>query len=173
MKIRLAGIEYDSLVNGEGTRTVIFAQGCRHHCPGCFNPETHDFEGGELFEVEEIFKKVNDDPFMDGLTFSGGDPIEQAEAFAELAQMYKEAHPDKTIWCWTGYTIAQLRNDKYHEPGIKKLLDLIDVLVDGRFEQNLFIDGLRFRGSTNQKIIDMNMTREMNYKEIVTMDFPI
>lgn len=171
MKIRLAGIEYDSLVNGEGTRTVIFAQGCRHHCPGCFNPETHDFNGGEIFEVEEIFNKIKDDPFLEGVTFSGGDPLEQAEAFSELASMIKENKPELNIWCWTGYTIEQILENKLHEPGIKKLLDLIDVLVDGRFEQNLFVDGLKFRGSKNQRIIDINRTRELKFKEIIEMEY--
>lgn len=171
MKIRLAGIEYDSLVNGEGTRTTIFAQGCRHHCPGCFNPETHDFNGGELFEVKDIFEKIKDDPFLDGVSFSGGDPLEQPEAFAELAEMIKQNNPDRNIWCWTGYKIEYLLKNKIHEPGMKKLLDLIDVLVDGRFEQSLFIDSLKYRGSSNQRIIDMNRTRELNYEEIVTMDY--
>lgn len=171
MKIRLAGIEYDSLVNGEGTRTVIFAQGCRHHCPGCFNPETHDFNGGELFEVEEIFSKVKDDPFLEGVTFSGGDPLEQAEAFSELATMIKDNKPELNIWCWTGYTIEQILEQKIHEPGMKKLLEKIDVLVDGRFEQSLFVDGLKFRGSKNQRIIDINRTRELNYKEIIVMEY--
>lgn len=171
MKIRLAGIEYDSLVNGEGTRTVIFAQGCRHHCPGCFNPETHDFNGGELFEVEEIFNKVKDDPFLEGVTFSGGDPLEQAEAFSELATMIKDNKPELNIWCWTGYTIEQILEQKIHEPGMKKLLEKIDVLVDGRFEQSLFVDGLKFRGSKNQRIIDINRTRELNYKEIIVMKY--
>lgn len=171
MKVRLAGIEYDSLVNGEGTRTVIFAQGCRHHCPGCFNPETHDFNGGELFEVEDVYNKIKDDPFLEGVTFSGGDPLEQPEAFAELAEMIKKDRPELNIWCWTGYKIEHLLEKKIHEPGMKKLLDLIDVLVDGRFELKLFVDGLKYRGSTNQRIIDMNRTRELNYKEIIVMDY--
>lgn len=171
MKIRLAGIEYDSLVNGEGTRTTIFAQGCRHHCPGCFNPETHDFNGGELFEVKEVFEKIKDDPFLDGVSFSGGDPLEQPEAFAELAEMIKQGNPDRNIWCWTGYKLEYLLKNKIHEPGMKKLLDLIDVLVDGRFEQKLFSELLKYRGSSNQRIIDMNRTRELNYEEIVTMDY--
>lgn len=171
MKIRLAGIEYDSLVNGEGTRTTIFAQGCRHHCPGCFNPETHDFNGGELFEVKEVFEKVKDDPFLDGVSFSGGDPLEQPEAFAELAEMIKQDNPDRNIWCWTGYKLEYLLKNKIHEPGMKKLLDSIDVLVDGRFEQGLFSELLKYRGSSNQRIIDMNRTRELNYEEIVTMDY--
>lgn len=171
MKIRLAGIEYDSLVNGEGTRTTIFAQGCRHHCPGCFNPETHDFNGGELFEVKEVFEKIKDDPFLDGVSFSGGDPLEQPEAFAELAEMIKQDNPDRNIWCWTGYKLEYLLKNKIHEPGMKKLLDSIDVLVDGRFEQDLFSELLKYRGSSNQRIIDMNRTRELNYEEIVTMDY--
>lgn len=171
MKIRLAGIEYDSLVNGEGTRTTIFAQGCRHHCPGCFNPETHDFNGGELFEVKEVFEKIKDDPFLDGVSFSGGDPLEQPEAFAELAEMIKQDNPDRNIWCWTGYKLEYLLKNKIHEPGMKKLLDSIDVLVDGRFEQGLFSELLKYRGSSNQRIIDMNRTRELNYEEIVTMDY--
>ena len=85
--------------------------------------------------------------------------------------MIKQDNPDRNIWCWTGYKLEYLLKNKIHEPGMKKLLDLIDVLVDGRFEQNLFSELLKYRGSSNQRIIDMNRTRELNYEEIVTMDY--
>jgi anaerobic ribonucleoside-triphosphate reductase activating protein len=85
--------------------------------------------------------------------------------------MIKDNKPELNIWCWTGYTIEQILEQKIHEPGMKKLLEKIDVLVDGRFEQSLFVDGLKFRGSKNQRIIDINRTRELNYKEIIVMEY--
>lgn len=153
MQIRLAGIIENSLNNGVGIRKVIFAQGCRHNCPGCFNPHTHDMLGGELFDIEEIANRCNDDYFIDGVTFSGGDPFEQPEEFSALAKMI-----ETNIWCFTGYTFEQLltMEDKFC------LLKEIDVLVDGKFEINNTDGQHKYRGSSNQRIIDVKKSLELN-----------
>ena len=100
--VRLAGIAYESLVNGPGMRRVFFAQGCKHKCEGCFNPETHSFDGGEIMDMDKLIKDVLDNPMLKGVTFSGGDPIEQAHSFAYMAKAFKKANLN--IWCYTGYT---------------------------------------------------------------------
>lgn len=146
MKIRLAGIIENSLNNGIGIRKVIFAQGCKHNCPGCFNPHTHDMYGGEMFDIQEIANKCNEDYFIDGVTFSGGDPFEQPEAFSELAKLI-----NVNIWCFTGYTFEQLLN----LPDKICLLKEIDVLVDGRFDTNKTEGEHKYRGSSNQRIINV------------------
>lgn len=151
MKVRLAGIIPNSLNNGEGIRKVIFAQGCKHKCKGCFNPETHDFNGGELFNVDDIIKEINDDYMIDGVTFSGGDPVEQAESFAYIA---KNINNDLTVWCYTGYTFEYLLEWSKTDNNIKDLLENIDVLVDGRFEIDKLSNQCKFRGSTNQRLVD-------------------
>ena len=97
--VRLAGIAYESLVNGPGMRRVFFAQGCKHKCEGCFNPETHSFDGGEIMDMDKLIKDVLDNPMLKGVTFSGGDPIEQAHSFAYMAKAFKKANLN--IWCYT------------------------------------------------------------------------
>ena len=105
--MRLGGICYESLTNGEGLRTVLFSQGCRHNCKGCFNPDTHDFNGGEEFTVQEINETIERvSPLIDGVTFSGGDPFEQAKDFAEIAKFCHSL--GLNIWCYTGYTYEHL-----------------------------------------------------------------
>lgn len=153
MKIRLAGIVENSLNNGEGIRKVIFAQGCKHKCEGCFNPHTHSFNGGELFDVEKIAQRCNEDYFIDGVTFSGGDPFEQPEAFSELAKLIKT-----NIWCFTGYTFEQL----LEMPEKICLLNEIDVLVDGRFDITKTEGNHKYRGSSNQRVIDVKKSLEQN-----------
>lgn len=153
MKIRLAGIIEDSLNNGIGIRKVIFAQGCKHNCPGCFNPHTHDMYGGKLFDIQEIADRCNGDYFIDGVTFSGGDPFEQPEAFSELAKLI-----NVNIWCFTGYTYEQLLN----LPEKRCLLEEIDVLVDGRFDINKTDGDHKYRGSNNQRIIDVKESLKLN-----------
>lgn len=97
--VRLAGIAYESLVNGPGMRRVFFAQGCKHKCKGCFNPETHSFEDGEIMDMDKLIKDVLDNPILKGVTFSGGDPIEQAHSFAYMAKAFKNSNLN--IWCYT------------------------------------------------------------------------
>lgn len=165
--IRLSGIAYESLVNGPGMRRVFFAQGCKHNCPGCFNPDTHDFAGGEERNMDELIKDVLDNPILKGVTFSGGDPFEQADKFAYMAKEFRKN--GLNIWSYTGYKfeniIKQLENNK----GWEDLLNNIDVLVDGRFEKDKMQDGLKFRGSLNQRIIDIK--ESLKTGKIVILDY--
>lgn len=152
MKIRLAGIIENSINNGEGIRKVIFAQGCKHHCKGCFNPSTHDFNGGYECDTDKIIERINNDYMIDGVTFSGGDPFEQAEAFAEIA---KNTNPELNIWCYTGYTLQEIIDKANEKPEWVDLLTHIDVLVDGKFEEDKKDRNLKFKGSSNQNIIQL------------------
>ncbi|MHC1750326.1 MAG: anaerobic ribonucleoside-triphosphate reductase activating protein [Cellulosilyticaceae bacterium] len=156
--IRLAGVLPDSLVNGEGLRHVLFAQICHHNCCGCFNPETHSPDGGELIPIAAIVKTINDNPLLSGVTFSGGDPFEQAEEFAIIAKAIKKNSFD--IWCYTGYTYEYLMLHQDANPGWGNLLDRIDVLVDGPYIEALADPNLKYRGSSNQRIIDLKATME-------------
>lgn len=151
MKVRLAGVIETSINNGDGIRKVIFAQGCKHHCKGCFNPDTHDFNGGYECDTEKIIERINNDYMIDGVTFSGGDPFEQAEAFAHIA---KNINKELTIWCYTGYTLQQII-DNIDRPGWKELITNIDVLVDGKFEEDKKDRNLKYKGSSNQNIIEL------------------
>jgi anaerobic ribonucleoside-triphosphate reductase activating protein len=146
MKIRIAGIVRNSYVDGPGIRYTIFAQGCPHHCEDCHNPHTHDFSGGKKTDVLQITKEIRSDPLLSGVTFSGGEPFAQLSMFTDLAEQIS----DYNIICYTGYTFEEL----YENPSTHTLLRLIDVLVDGRFEKNRKSFGLKFRGSTNQRVID-------------------
>lgn len=137
------------MVDGPGFRTSIYAAGCPNHCPGCHNPQSWDIANGQPMQTDEILPIILADPFAD-VTFSGGDPMFQAEGFTELAQAIK-AQSHKSIWCYTGYTFENLLN----MPAQRKLLQYIDVLVDGRFVQELQDESLHFRGSSNQRIIDV------------------
>lgn len=164
--IRLAGIAYESLANGPGIRRVFFAQGCNHNCEGCFNKETHDFDGGELKDIDELIKDVISNPIIEGVTFSGGDPLEQAESFAYMAKVFKRS--SLNIWCYTGYTFEKILEMMEENQGLKELINNIDVLVDGRFEINNKKEGLKFKGSTNQRIIDVNESLESG--EVIVLE---
>lgn len=159
-KIRLAGIAYESLVNGPGIRRVFFSQGCKHNCKGCFNPDTHDFCGGEERDMEELIEDVISNPFLKGVTFSGGDPFERAEDFAYMAQKFKEHNLN--IWTYTGYTYEYIIENLDKVAGWKKLIENIDVLVDGKFEIDKKDERLKFRGSSNQRIIDIKKSLQNN-----------
>ncbi|MFY9176156.1 MAG: anaerobic ribonucleoside-triphosphate reductase activating protein [Caldicoprobacterales bacterium] len=156
--IRIAGIIKESIVDGPGIRLVVFAQGCPHQCRGCHNPQTHPFEGGKIVTIEEILEMVKKNPLLDGVTFSGGEPFSQAQAFAVLGHRLKEI--GMNIMTYTGYTYEYLLEESRNNKGFKDLLDVSDILVDGEFDieqKNLL---LPFRGSENQRVIDMNKTRE-------------
>lgn len=152
-KILLSGTLSESLVNGPGLRYVLFAQICRHNCLGCFNPSTHSETGGNWFDLEEILHTILKNPLIEGVTFSGGDPLEQAEGFAYLASKLQQA--GLNIWCYTGYTYEYILHNKPVKSGWENLLSHIDVLVDGRFEKTEEDPNLKFRGSRNQRIIDI------------------
>lgn len=152
----------DTTVDGPGFRTSVYSSGCPHHCPGCHNPQSWDISNGHPVDIKDILKVILDDPFAD-VTFSGGDPMFQPEGFTELAKAIRQ-HSNKNIWCYTGY----LFEDLLRHPAQKALLELIDVLVDGRFIEALRDEELRFRGSSNQRIIDV--PRSLKEGSIVLLD---
>lgn len=147
MKIKVAGIQYETMIDGPGFRTTIYSQGCQHHCPGCHNPQTWDFNSGKEYTVDELFNIIIGEEFSD-VTFSGGDPMFQVEAFTELAQKVKNK-TNKTIWCYSGYTYEEIKKS----PKMSVILPYIDVLVDGRFMIEKRNTDLKFRGSENQRIV--------------------
>ncbi|MDF2672236.1 MAG: nrdG [Clostridiales bacterium] len=151
--LRIAGIINESIVDGPGIRLVVFTQGCKHNCPGCHNPETHPFEKGNLVEVDDIIKQMKSNPLLDGITLSGGDPFEQAEALSELAKRVKNI--GHNVITYTGYTFEYILENKDTNKGWDKLINETDILVDGRFEIAKKTMLLKFRGSANQRIIDV------------------
>lgn len=165
--IRLAGIAYESLVNGPGLRRVFFSQGCRHKCKGCFNPDTHDFNGGEERDMDELIEDTIDNPMLKGVTFSGGDPLERAKEFTYMAKNFKEHNLN--IWCYTGYAYEYIIKHFNEKPEWKELLKYIDVLIDGRFEIDKKDETLKFRGSSNQRIIDVQ--ESLNTGKVITLDY--
>ena len=156
MEIRIAGTVDDSIVDGPGIRYTVFTQGCPHHCPGCHNPKTHAQDGGYTVDTEKIVAQLRANPLLDGLTLSGGEPFEQPAACTELA---RQAHVlGLNVWCYTGYTCEVLLTAK--KPAWEALLQQVDVLVDGPFllgERSL---ELQYRGSKNQRLLDMPRTLE-------------
>ena len=158
--IRIAGVYRESIVDGPGIRFSIFSQGCRHNCEGCHNPETHDFKGGYDCDIDKIVEEILKNPLLDGVTFTGGDPMFQTEGFYLLAKKIKEKRNDLNILIYTGYTYEELLEISKEDEYAEKLLELTDYLIDGRFvlaERDL---SLLFRGSSNQRFIDMNKTRK-------------
>ncbi|MDO5569165.1 MAG: anaerobic ribonucleoside-triphosphate reductase activating protein [bacterium] len=154
MEIRLArDLQQDSIVDGEGLRTVIWTQGCCHNCKGCHNPNTHDFNGGYSVSVEEIEEKLLYIDEQDGITLSGGDPFFQAEACADIANFAKMC--GLNVWCYTGFTFEKLLFMSKNDNNIKHLLEAIDVLVDGKFILEKKSFDLSYRGSSNQRVIDV------------------
>jgi anaerobic ribonucleoside-triphosphate reductase activating protein len=158
--LRIAGIYKESIVDGPGIRFVVFCQGCRHNCPGCHNPETHSFDGGEPVSINEILDMIKKNPLLDGITFSGGDPFEQAEKVAILGEKVKEL--GLNVVTYTGYTYEKIINEIDKKPGWKKLLFVTDILVDGLFEIDKKSLLLKFRGSANQRIIDVKSSIAKN-----------
>ncbi len=148
--LNLAGIVEDSIVDGPGIRTTVFCQGCPHHCPGCHNPETWPFEGGTPAEPEQILEIIRSNPLCRGVTFSGGEPFAQAEAFAQLAQLLKSEGYE--VASYTGYTFERLLTGT---PAQRQLLEMLDVLIDGPYLQQQRSLELSFRGSRNQRILDV------------------
>lgn len=148
--IRVAGIKEESIVDGPGIRFVVFTQGCKHNCRGCHNPHTHSFDGGMLMKIDDIVDKIKGNSLLKGITLSGGEPFEQAESCLELVKKVKKLGLD--VFCYTGYTVEELLKDKDK----KRLVKEVDTLVDGKFileEKNLL---LKFKGSENQRIININ-----------------
>ena len=148
--LNLSGIVSDSIVDGPGIRTTVFSQGCPHHCPGCHNPETWDFGCGTEVPVEAIVDMVKSNPLCRGVTFSGGEPFAQATGFAKLAGLLKEKGYE--VASYSGYTFEELLEGSEDQ---KKLLESIDILIDGPFLQAQKSLEIAFRGSRNQRILDV------------------
>lgn len=154
--IRMCGIEPESIVDGPGFRYVAFVQGCSHHCPGCHNPESWAVDAGYEITVSEVFEQIKENPQLTGVTLSGGEPFEQVPALLELAKLIKAE--GLHLMSYSGYTLEELEGRC--DPATDELLRLLDLLVDGRYieaQRNLT---LVYRGSENQRVIDMNKTRE-------------
>jgi len=157
MKIRLSSpLQSDSVVDGEGIRTVIWTQGCPHHCKGCHNPETHGFKGGFLKDINELIEEIRGLELQDGITFSGGDKLIEPKECTVIAKACKEM--GYNIWCYTGFLFEDLLdNDDRRE-----FLNYIDVLVDGKFELDKKSYAAKFRGSTNQRLINVKSSLKKN-----------
>lgn len=156
MEVRLAtDLQSDSIVDGVGIRTTIWFQGCLHNCPGCHNPETHDLNGGVVYDLEEIKEKMRNLKYQNGITLTGGDPFFQPEAATEIAKYAHEL--GLNVWAYTGFTYEALVSNKDAK---YELLKNVDVLVDGRFMIDLKSLDCKFRGSTNQRIIKVKESLE-------------
>lgn len=166
-KLRVAGIVPESVVDGPGIRYTIFTQGCRHHCEGCQNPQTHDFAGGYEADTDDLFDEMMRDPLLKGVTFSGGDPFEQPAPLADLAAKVHGVGRD--VIAYTGYTYEQLLERAQREPAVMALLRQTDVLIDGPFVKEQLDLELKFRGSSNQRVIDV--PQSMATGEIITFEF--
>ena len=153
--IRILDIKYGTSVDGIGLRTSLYCAGCENHCVGCHNPQSWDENGGEAIDIEELFRLIVDADM--NVTFTGGDPMFHPEGFIQLAQMIKE-QTDKTIWCYTGYRFEDL----LVHPLRRKLVELCDVIVDGRYIEAERDLSLHFRGSRNQRIIDVPNSLRFN-----------
>lgn len=165
MKIRLAGEIAESTVDGPGIRYTIFTQGCLHNCPGCHNPKTHSLDTGYLVENDEIVSKMKQNSLISGITLSGGEPFLQPEQLLDLCIKVKKEQYH--IIAYSGYTYEELLN--MNNSHIYEVLDIIDVLIDGKFEIEKKSLSLLYRGSSNQRIIDMIETR--NQKKIILKDY--
>lgn len=155
MQIKLAShLTYDSIVDGPGMRIVVWTQGCSHNCFQCHNPQTHDYNGGSFYDIDKIVEDINNYKLKSGVTISGGEPFDQPEALLELVLKLKKHKIN--IWIYSGYTFEKLLTS----PKTRPILDYIDVLVDGRFDYLLKDFFLKFRGSSNQRIINVCKTLE-------------
>ena len=158
--MNLAGFYDESIANGLGWRAVVFVSGCPHHCEGCQNKVAQDFNYGKKFEKDELISKMKENSILKGVTLSGGEPLcnENVPEILDFVKTVKKEIPNFNIWCYTGYTIEELinRNDEK----LNECLKEIDVLVDGRFVKEKKDPALKFRGSSNQRIIDLNNSRK-------------
>ncbi len=161
MKIKIAGLVNDSIVDGPGLRFAVFMQGCPHHCPGCHNPETHDPDRGKLKDTQEIIERIQKNPLLDGVTFTGGEPFMQPLPLKEMVLKVKEMGLDVVIY--TGYTYEYLMMN----PLFKEILSQADYLIDGPFLIDQRSLSLVFKGSKNQRTIDL---RKSDIEHIVEAD---
>ncbi len=153
-KLRLAGLVGDSIVDGPGIRVAVFTQGCPHHCEGCHNPQSWDFDGGYEMDIAAVFEKICSNPLVRGVTFTGGEPFCQAEGLVELARLIKSRGLELAIY--TGYEFEKLLT--MNNETVNSLIELADVIVDGPFIKSRRNLDLKFRGSENQRIINVKKT---------------
>lgn len=156
--LRLSGVVGQSIVDGPGLRMAVFTQGCPHGCAGCHNPSTHGFRGGFEVAADELLAEFDENPLLAGVTLSGGEPLIQAEAFVPLAKAVKAR--GKNVWCFTGYVFEDLLAMTAVDPALEELLTYIGVLVDGRYEEKLRSLELQYRGSSNQRVLDIPRSLE-------------
>lgn len=161
-----ANIKYNDISNGLGIRTSLFVSGCRHHCKGCFNTEAWDFGFGKIYDkaVEKEILDSMEAYYISGLSLLGGEPLDpnNQKDILGLLQSFKKRYPDKNVWCYTGYTYDRdfKEGAVAYTPYIEEILYHIDILVDGKFEEDLYDIGLKFRGSSNQRLINLKESRK-------------
>ena len=158
MNVRIAGIIPESIVDGDGVRYAIFLQGCTRHCKGCHNPTAQPLDGGRVIDTAEIIAEVKKNPLLAGITLTGGEPLLQIPASVELAKSAKAL--GLNVWCYTGFRFEEIPDEA------RELLSFVDILVDGEFIQDLKDLDLAFRGSKNQRIIDLNRIRNFVQSQI-------
>lgn len=167
--MRYAQIYTCDIANGPGCRTSLFVSGCTHHCPGCFNEVAWDFDYGKEFDqrIQEQLIEKSRPSYIEGFTFLGGEPMEpeNQKALRPFMERIKKELPDKNIWIYSGYTYEELTdpNARCHSDDTDAILSMADVLVDGRFEQEKKDITLRFRGSSNQRVIDLQVSRRKGW----------
>ena len=152
-ELRLSGVIAQSIVDGPGIRFVVFTQGCPHRCPGCHNPETHDFAGGYAALVPALLRAYDKNPLLKGITLSGGEPLAQAQALIPLLEGIRRREGD--VFCYSGYTFEEIQARAKEDPAWEHFLSLVDVLIDGPYIEAQRDLTLRFRGSANQRILDV------------------
>jgi len=158
MKLQIAGIVDDSIVDGDGCRLTVFVQGCARRCPGCQNPETQPMEGGHAIDTAAILQQMAENPILSGITFSGGEPFLQPAPLASLARAVHQRGLD--VWSYSGFTLEELTERAEKDKATRALLNELDVLVDGPYEEEQRDLTLHFRGSRNQRVIDMKKTKK-------------
>ena len=174
MLMNYADLKIADVANGLGVRVSLFVSGCNHHCKNCFNQEAWDFNFGNPFTQETIEKvmKELDKPYIKGLSLLGGEPLEPVnqEGLLPLLRQVKAKHPEKDIWCYTGFTFDRDVMDKMYKKSkiTKELISYIDVLVDGKFEEDKKDLNLKFRGSSNQRIIDVK--KSIKEKKVIEIE---
>lgn len=164
--ITLAGIVKQSITDGPGLRFTLFTQGCPHKCKGCHNPETWSFEGGKQYDIEKLLELFDANPLLKGVTLSGGEPLVQSEQLLPFVKEIKKRGKD--VVCFTGFLYEDLLETSKNDPALKELLEYIDILIDGPFILEKRDLSLKFRGSSNQRVIDLNRTAEQG--ELVLLE---
>ena len=166
--MKMAGFYDESISNGLGWRAVLFVSGCPHNCPNCHNKAAQDYNYGQEFDKESIIKRICDNSILKGITISGGEPLckENITEVADFIEDVKKVRPEFNVWCYSGYTMEQLqsRNDETTNRALKD----IDVLVDGRFVESMKKPNLKFRGSENQRII--NVPESLKVHKVISLD---